>query len=121
MKALTAYCVSKRKKVPIKRVKQVWKVKSRNHYLYLIEGEAQGCDNSVWRAVGEEDAHKIAKEIGKAIKTKTVKKKSSTKRKTKRSSSAKKGHKTMKRKSTKSTKTTKRTKSRSHSKSKRRR
>jgi len=68
MKKYTAYCVSKRKKVTIKKIKQVWKAKSRNHYLYLLEGEAPGCDTSVWRAVGEDEAHKVAKHIGKPIK-----------------------------------------------------
>lgn len=87
MKNLTAYCVSKRKKVTIKKVKQVWKAKSsRGHFLYLLEGEAPGCDKSVWRAVGVEDAEKIAKEIGKPIKLR----KSSGKKKAKKTRKVKK-------------------------------
>lgn len=90
MKTLTAYCVSKRKKVTIKKVKQVWKTKSKNHYLYLLEGEATGCDTSVWRAVSEDDAKKIAKDIGKPIKLrKSTKKKKKEKKRTKSKAKAK--------------------------------
>jgi hypothetical protein len=80
MKDLKAYCVSKRKKVTIKKVKQVWKAKSRNHYLYLVEGEAPGCDSSVWVAVSEENANLISKHIGKPIKVKVSTKKKKVKK-----------------------------------------
>ena len=94
MKKLTAYCVSKRKRVVINKVLQVWKAKGRGHFLYLVEGEAPGCPINLWRAVGEEDAHEIAKEIGKPIKMRVSKKKKKVKKaKKKRTKSKKKGKK----------------------------
>lgn len=75
MKKLTAYCLKKKKKVTIDKVKDVWKAKGRGHWLYLVEGMSKACPTSVWRAVGEADAKMIAKHIGKAIKTKKSKKK----------------------------------------------
>jgi hypothetical protein len=102
MKTYTAYCVSKRKKVSMK-VKQVWKAKSRNHFLYLLEGESPGCDTSLWRAVGKEEAEKIAKELKKPIKLRVSKKKKTKKRS--KSTPAKK--KTTKKKVTKRAKSTK--------------
>ena len=84
MKKLTAYCLKKKKKVTIDKVKDVWKAKGRGHWLYLIEGMSKACPSNVWRAVGEADAKMIAKAIGKAIKTKKSKKKKAKKRATSR-------------------------------------
>lgn len=87
---LTAYCVSKRKKVTISKIKNIWKSKGRGHFLYLIEGEAPGCDVSVWRAIGEDDAHKLAKEHKLTIKLRVSKKKKTKKVKKEKTKKVKK-------------------------------
>jgi hypothetical protein len=81
---LTAYCVTQKKKVNITRIKNIWKIKSRNHFLYLIEGESKECTTSLWRAVSLSDAEELSKQHKIPIRVKPA---SSKPKKVKRSKS----------------------------------
>lgn len=107
---LTAYCVTQKKKVNITRIKNIWKIKSRNHHLYLIEGESKECTTSLWRAVSLSDAEALSKQHKIPIRVKPA---STKPKKVKRSKS-----KTAKPKAKKATKTKAKTKAKAKAKAK---
>ena len=93
---LTAYCVTQKKKVNITRIKNIWKIKSRNHYLYLVEGEAKECKTSLWRAVSLDDAEKLSKMHKVPIRVKPASKKPKKVKRSKSKASKSKTKKTTK-------------------------